>query len=116
VVKQAAGEETAVTWQSNHNTKTFLHEGLGRTSTRQLSQPLAGGNWVVPHYSRRPMLPTSISVRDFENPRLPQANKTVTLWYTTKVFPLWYTTKVFPLWETQREGEESEVRTESDEV
>jgi len=55
----------------------------------------------VPHYSRRPNHPTSISVRDFENPRKPQAKKTVTLWYTTKVFSLW---------ETQRAARESPGR------
>jgi len=43
----------------------FLQEGLGRTSTRYLSQPPVGGNWVMPRYSRRPILTTSISVKDF---------------------------------------------------
>ena len=45
----------------------------------------------MPRYSRRPNHPTRISVRDFENSRKPQAKKTVTLWYTTKVFSLWET-------------------------
>ena len=57
-------------------------------------QEYFGGNWVMPRYCRRPNHPTSTSVRDFENSRKPQAKKTVTLWYTTKVFSLWETQRV----------------------
>ena len=42
-----------------------LQAGLGRASTRQLSQPPARGDWVLPRYSRRPHHPTPISVSDF---------------------------------------------------
>ena len=61
----------------------------------------------MPRYSRRLNLPTSISVRDFRkstNTTTRQAKKTVTLWYTTKVFPLW---------ETQRAGLASDFRLRS---
>ena len=34
-------------------------------------------------------LPQAFQWEIFANSRLPQAKKTVTLWYTTKVFPLW---------------------------
>jgi len=43
----------------------FLQTGLGRASTRQLSQPPVGGDWVLPRYSRRPHRPTPISMSDF---------------------------------------------------
>jgi len=43
----------------------FLQTGLGRASTRQLSQALVGGDWVLPRYSHRPHCPTPISERDF---------------------------------------------------
>jgi len=61
-----------------------------------------GGNWVMPCYSRRPNHPTSISVREFENSRKLQAKKTVTLFYTTKVFSLW---------ETQRATNQPDIAT-----
>ena len=44
----------------------FLQVGLGRTSTRQLSQPPDGGDWGLPRYSLRPHRPTPISVSDFQ--------------------------------------------------
>ena len=38
----------------------FLQAGLERASARQLGQPLVGGDWVLPRYSRRPHRPTPI--------------------------------------------------------
>ena len=40
----------------------FLQTGLGRASTRQLSQPPISGDWVLPRYSRHPHGPTPISL------------------------------------------------------
>ena len=37
----------------------FLQTGLGRASTRHLSQPPVGGDWGLPRYSRRPHRPIS---------------------------------------------------------
>ena len=45
--------------------QTFLQTGPGRVSTRQLSPPPVRGHRVLPRYSRRPHLPTDISMRDF---------------------------------------------------
>ena len=54
----------AVTWQSPISPLMFLQTGLGRASTRHLSQPPVGGDWGLPRYSRRPHRPTHIS-QDF---------------------------------------------------
>jgi len=51
----------AVTWQSPISPQMFLQTGLGRASTRQLSQPPGGGDWGLSRYSRRPHRPTPIS-------------------------------------------------------
>jgi len=45
--------------------KMISQTGLGCASTRQLSQPPIRGDWGLPRYSRRPHLPTAISVTDF---------------------------------------------------
>jgi len=57
--------ERPITWQSPKLPPDVLQAGLGRASTRQLSQPPARGDWVLPRYSRRPHHPTPISVSDF---------------------------------------------------
>ena len=51
----------AVTWQSPISPQMFLQTGLGRASTRHLSQPPVGEDWGLPRYSRRPHRPTPIS-------------------------------------------------------
>ena len=52
---------TDVTWQSPISPQMFLQPGLGRASTRHLSQPPVGGDWGLPRYRRRPHRPTPIS-------------------------------------------------------
>jgi len=44
----------AVTWQSPISPQMFLQTGLGRASTRHLSQPAVGGDWGLSRYNRRP--------------------------------------------------------------
>jgi len=76
-------------YKYNHSGRLAELECNGALSARL--QEHFGGNWVMPRYSRRPNHPISISVREFENSRKPQAKKTVTLWCNTKVFSLWKT-------------------------
>jgi len=72
----------------------FLQTGLGRASTRQLSQLSLGGDWVLPRYSCLPHRPTPISVSDFRKFK-PHTKISVSSWYPTHSFSLW---------ETQRDG------------
>jgi len=73
----------------------FLQTGLGRASTRQLSQPSVRGDWVLPHYSRRPHRPTPMSVSDFRKFCTVTKHKKIreceSLWYPTHSLSVWET-------------------------
>ena len=43
----------AVTWQSPISPQMFLQTGLGRASTRQVSQPPVGGDWGLPRTTHK---------------------------------------------------------------